>query len=277
MSTSFFENFKQWSFENLPEKIINALPSIIGFLLIIIIGFWLSGVVGKLLVKIMERRNVDKSIHRFMQRSVTIFLRIIVSVIALEQIGISVNSFITAIGAAGITAGLGLQNSISQFASGIQILFNKPFKAGDFIEIGDVQGKVKEIRFMFTTLVTLDNKVVVVPNQTITTKYLINYTAQDMLRIDLTYCISYNDDIEKAKEVLSNVVTSSPNILKTPKPIIGVSEHAASGINLAVFGYCKNDNYWPTYFQMQEDVKLAFDKNNIHIPFNQMDVHIVKE
>lgn len=214
--------------------------------------------------------------HRFVKRSTVIFLRIIVAVIALEQIGFNVNSFITAIGAAGITAGLGLQNSIAQLAGGVQILFNKPFKSGDYVEIGNVQGKVREIRFMYTTLVTNDNKLVVVPNQNITTSTLINYTARDKLRLDLTYTISYDDDIEKAKRVLKQVAEAEPLLLKDPKYTIGVSNHGASGIDIVCFVWCKSENFWPAYFSMQEKVKLAFDKNGIHIPYDQLDVHINK-
>ena len=207
---AFFSDLKQWSFENFPEKFAAALPKIIVFVLVIVIGFWRAKLAGNLMVKILENKNVDKSMHRFVKRSTVIFLRIIVAVIALEQIGFNVNSFITAIGAAGITAGLGLQNSIAQLAGGVQILFNKPFKSGDYVEIGNVQGKVREIRFMYTTLVTNDNKLVVVPNQNITTSTLINYTARDKLRLDLTYTISYDDESEKgAKTGCRSRVASS--------------------------------------------------------------------
>lgn len=271
---SFFSDFKQQSFEQLPEKILESLPKLIVFILVLVIGFWLAGLAGKLIVKILESKNVDKSMHRFIRRSTVIFLRIIVAVIALEQIGFNVNSFITAIGAAGITAGLGLQNSIAQLAGGVQILFNKPFKSGDYIELGDVQGKVKEIRFMYTTLVTNDNKVVVIPNQNITTSNLINYTARDKIRLDLTYTISYDDDIEKAKKLLGKVAQDNKLILKNPPYTVGVSKHGASGVNLALFVWCKSENYWPAYFSMQEEVKLAFDKNSVSIPYDQLDVHI---
>ncbi|MDD6276607.1 MAG: mechanosensitive ion channel, partial [Clostridia bacterium] len=216
ISMSFFEQFKKWGFENLPEKILDFLPNLIAFILVLVIGCQISKLIGKLLVNILRRNGVDYSIHRFLQRSVVIFCNTIVVVIALEQIGITLNSLITAIGAAGITAGLGLQNSIGQFASGIQILFNKPFKSGDYIKLENVEGKVKEIRFMFTTLITNDNKVVVVPNQNITTKNLINYTAQDKMRVDLVYFIGYNDDIEKAKSVLMETARSCEHILKDP-------------------------------------------------------------
>ena len=273
---AFFSDLKQWSFENFPEKFAAALPKIIVFVLVIVIGFWLAKLAGNLMVKILENKNVDKSMHRFVKRSTVIFLRIIVAVIALEQIGFNVNSFITAIGAAGITAGLGLQNSIAQLAGGVQILFNKPFKSGDYVEIGNVQGKVREIRFMYTTLVTNDNKLVVVPNQNITTSTLINYTARDKLRLDLTYTISYDDDIEKAKRVLKQVAEAESLLLKDPKYTIGVSNHGASGIDIVCFVWCKSENFWPAYFSMQEKVKLAFDKNGIHIPYDQLDVHINK-
>lgn len=273
---SFFETFKQWSFENLPEKIMDALPHIISFVLVIVVGFWLSNLAGKLLVKILEKNKVDSSMHRFLMRFLVVLLKIVVVVIALEQIGISVNSFIAALGAGGIAAGFGLQNSIAQFASGMQILFNKPFKSGDYIKLGDVEGKVKEIRFMYTTLITNDNKTVVVPNLNVTTNNLINYSAQGTMRIDLIYSIAYSNDIETAKKVLMNVATSNSNVIKNPKPFVGVNEHGASSIDLVLMVWVDSKNYWDTYFRMQEDVKLAFDRNGITIPFSQLDVHLDK-
>ena len=273
---SFLQTFKDWTFENLPEKIMDALPHIISFLIIIIVGFWLAKLAGKLLVKILESRKVDGSMHRFLSRMLVIFIRIIVFVVALDQIGINVNSFVTAIGAAGITAGLGLQNSIAQFAGGVQILFNKPFKSGDFIEIDGVKGKVREIRFMYTTLITNDNKVVVVPNLTMITKNLINYTTQGIIRVDLVYYIGYDDDIDKAKDVLFKAATSNSYVVKNPKPVVGVCEHGASGVGITLFAWCDSNQYWETFFSLQEDVKKAFDKHGITIPYNQLDVHIQK-
>lgn len=271
---SIVNELKQWSFDNFPEKIMSALPRLIVFILVLVIGFWIARIIGDLIIKILKSKDVDKSMHRFIRRSVIIFLRIIVAVIALEQIGFNVNSFITALGAAGITAGLGLQNSIAQLAGGVQILFNKPFKSGDYIEIGNVQGKVREIRFMYTTLITNDNKIVVVPNQNITTSNLINYTALDKIRVDLTYTVSYDDDIEKVKKVLADVAEKEPLVLKSPHYTIGVSDHGASGVNVVCFVWCKSNDYWQTYFSMQEKVKLAFDKKGISIPYDQLDVHM---
>lgn len=271
---SFLQTFKDWTFENLPEKIIGALPHIIAFVVILVVGFWLSNLAGKLLVKILKNHKVDESMHRFLMRMLVVMLKVVVFVIALDQIGININSFVTAIGAAGITAGLGLQNSIAQFAGGVQILFNKPFKSGDYIEIDGVQGKVREIRFMYTTLITNDNKVVVVPNLNMTTKNLINYTSQGIIRVDLVYYISYGDDIDKAKKILMNTATSNTNVIKNPKPTVGVCEHGASGVGITLFAWCDSKEYWNTFFSLQEEVKKSFDRNGITIPFNQLDVHI---
>ncbi|MBP9988293.1 MAG: mechanosensitive ion channel family protein [Ruminococcus sp.] len=268
-------SIKQWSFENLPEKLYIFLPKILSFVLILVIGFWISNKLGKLLVTILNKRNVDKSVHRFLQRFLTVILKIVVAVIALEQLGFNLNSFITAIGAAGITAGLGLQNSIAQFASGVQILFNKPFKSGDYIEVDGIEGKVKEIRFMYTVLVTRDNKEIVIPNQNITTNHLTNYTSLENRRIEFTFSIGYDENIDKAKKVLLNVATSNSHILNSPKPEVAVSAHAESSVNLVLHAWCKSDNYWNSFYSVQEEVKKAFDKNKINIPFNQLDVHMV--
>lgn len=271
---SFLQTFKDWTFENLPEKIMGALPHIIAFVVILVVGFWLSNLAGKLLVKILKNHKVDESMHRFLMRMLVVMLKVVVFVIALDQIGININSFVTALGAAGITAGLGLQNSIAQFAGGVQILFNKPFKSGDYIEIDGVQGKVREIRFMYTTLITNDNKIVVVPNLNMTTKNLINYTSQGIIRVDLVYYISYGDDIDKAKKILMNTATGNPNVIKNPKPTVGVCEHGASGVGITLLAWCDSREYWNTFFSLQEEVKKSFDKNGITIPFNQLDVHI---
>lgn len=277
MLHSFFDDIKIWGLENLPEKVYNAIPSVIAFLLTIIIGFWIANKSAKLLVKLLERKGVDSSIHRFLQRSVSIFLKIIVSVIALEQLGFNVNSFITAIGAAGITAGLGLQNSIAQFAGGIQILFNKPFKSGDYIKIDGYEGKVKEIRFMYTVLVTNNNKEVIIPNQNIVSSNFMNVTANEKIRMDMIFSISYKDDIKKAKEVLMNVATASECVVNEPKPAVCVQSHGESSINLILYAWCISSNYWPSYHELQEEVKLAFDKHGINIPYNQLDVHMIEE
>lgn len=257
--------------------IIAKIPIIVSAIAILVIGFILSNLIGKLAVKTMQANGVDPSIHSFIRTCITLLLKLAVILSALSTLGVSVSSFLAAIGAAGVTAGLGLQSSVSQVASGIQILINHPFKSGDFVDLGSVSGKVHEIKLMYTVFITVDNKQVIVPNSTITTSNIINYNAENRRRLDLVYSVSYDQDIEKAKQVIADVVSKNQYILSDPEPVIGVKEHAASSINIACLVWVDSNDYWDAFYYMQEQVKLAFDKNGISIPYNQLDIHISKE
>ena len=225
----------------------------------------------------METKGVDSSVHSFIKTMVMFLVNLIFVLSAFSALKIDVSSFLTAIGAAGITAGLGFQSSISQFASGIQIIFNKPFKNGDYIDIGDVSGSVQEIKMMYTTLLTADNKRVIVPNSTITNSNIINYNAEKKRRIDFTFPLSYDADFAKAKEALLEVISKNDLILKTPEPLIAIKEHELRNVNIACLIWCDSNDYWDVYYYMQESVKAAFVKYNIPEPLDQLDVHIVKD
>jgi len=265
--------FSKWV-SDLPMKIYNSIPQIVGAVIIVIIGIFFSRICGKILVKIMKKQRVDESVHHFLKSMLVVSMRIVFVLFALSVLGFDISSFAAAIGAAGITAGLGLQGLISQFASGIEIMFNKPFRAGDFIALESVEGTVEEIHFMNTTLLTPDNKRVVIPNSHITSNNLINYTAQTKRRVNLKFNISYKDDIALAKKVIEDAVAACPHTLDDPTPIVAVSAHNDSAVTIDTLVWCKSTNYWPTFYDMQERVKLDFDKAGINIPFNQLDVHI---
>ncbi len=264
-------------FEELPTKLLDSMPKIIGAAVIIIIGWFFSKLCGKLLIKIMQKNNVDESVHHFLKSMLVVSMRIVFVLFALSVLGFDISSFAAAIGAAGITAGLGLQGLISQFASGIEIMFNKPFKAGDFIELESISGKVEEIHFMNTTLLTVDNKRIVVPNSHITSNNLINYTAQKTRRIDFKFSIGYGDDITKAKEIVSKAVEDCPYTLNEPAPRIAVGGHGESSVIIDTLVWCNSEDYWSAFYDMQERVKLDFDKAGINIPYNQLDVHITNK
>ena len=271
------ELIKERDLEGIIALIISKLPLLISAAIIIAVGFAVANLIGKILIKALCAKGIDPSIHSFIRTIVTLILKFAVILSALSTLNIDVNSFLTALGAAGITAGIGLQSSISQLASGIQILVNHPFKSGDFIDIGSVSGKVHEIKMMYTELITLDNKRVIIPNSTITSSNIINYNSESRRRLDLVFSVSYDADISKAKEVLLETVKANKLILTDPAPIIAVKEHASSSINLACLIWCSSDDYWDAFYSMQEAVKLAFDSNGIPIPYSQLDVHIVKE
>ena len=257
--------------------IISKAPLILAALLILIIGFIISNLIGKLVVKGLQAKGVDPSIHSFIKTIVSLILKFIFILSALSTLNVDISSFITALGAAGVTAGLGLQASISQLASGIQILANHPFKSGDYIDVGTVSGKVREIKMMYTVLITVDNKRVIIPNSYITSNNIINYNAEDRRRLDLVFSVSYDADIAKAKQVILDVVKKNNVVFTDPEPIIAVKEHAASSVNIACLIWCPADEYWNVFYYMQETVKLSFDENNISIPYGQLDVHITKE
>ena len=267
--------FPEW--DDVVKFVVSKAPLLLGAVIIVVVVFVLSNLVGKLVVKGMRARGIDPSIHTFIKTIVVLLLKFAVILSALSTMNVDVNSFIAAIGAAGITAGLGLQASVSQFASGIQILINHPFKSGDYIDLGTVSGKVHEIKMMYTELITVDNKRVIVPNSHITGSNIINYNSESKRRIDLVFGISYDADIAKAKEVIAQTVRKNELILTEPEPIIAVSSQAASSVNISCLVWCHTDDYWNVFYYMQEAVKLAFDENKIAIPYDQLDVHISKD
>ncbi len=268
-------NITQWINDlDIVGKFFTKLPTIILAVIIVVVGYFLAKFAKKLVVKAMKAQNVDPSVYNFIKRMVSAGINFVFIMTALSMF-INIGSLIAAIGAAGVTAGLGLQATVAQFASGIQILMNRPFKTGDFVELNGISGSVADIRFMHTVIITPDNKRITIPNSHITSNHIINYSAESTRRVDLVFSISYSDDISKAKQVIKETALANEFILKDPMPEVYVSSHEASSINLSTKVWCDVDKYWDVYYSMQENVKLAMDKNGINIPFNQLDVHII--
>ena len=251
-------------------------PHLIGSALLFLVGWWLASFLTKIIKNGMSKAKIDAGIVSFSGSILKTTLRIIVIISVLSQIGLNVSSLITAIGAAGVTVGLALKDSLSNFASGMLIIVNHIFHIGDYLEFDGASGTVTNIDMMFTTLITSDNKSIIIPNSMLTSDKIINYSSQETRRLDLTYMVGYNENIPKVKNILNDIINHNNKILKTPKPIVGVAEHLDSGINIAVKVWCSVDNYWNLYYEMQETVKMEFDKNGISIPFNQLDINIKK-
>ena len=271
------DNIASWWEElDIIGTITGKLPTIIIAVALVLIGILISRLVTKIAVKAMKAKGVDPSVYNFIRRILSVFIKSIFILSALSMF-INISSVVAAIGAAGLTAGLGLQDSVSQFASGIQLLINRPFKTGDFVEVNGVAGNVVDVRFMQTVITTPDNKRITIPNSHITTNHIINYSTESTRRVDLIFTISYSDDISHAKRIIANIAANNPQVLESPVPEVYVNSHQASGIELVAKLWCKSKDYWNVYYTMQEDVKLAFDNNSVCIPFNQLDVHIVNE
>lgn len=244
-------------------------------LAILCIGWWVITKVLRLMDKAMDKQGVEVTLQRFLLSFCNIALKVLLLIIFASMIGVETASLIAMLGAAGLAVGLALQGSLSNFAGGVLILFFRPFKGGDVIEAQGFTGHVEEIQIFNTILRTLDNQRVIIPNGLLSNGCVKNIFAESTRRVDMTFGISYQDDILHAKAVLKSVLDADERVLTDPEPDIFVSAHADSSINILVRPWCISEDYWPVYFGTIEAVKLAFDKEGISIPFPQRDVHLI--
>jgi small conductance mechanosensitive channel len=259
---------------NLPDYLMSYGLRIIAALAIFIIGRWVARLMSKLVEKIMIKANVEKTLAKFFRSLCYFLLLAFVVVAAIDKIGIQTTSLVALIGAAGLAIGFALQGSLSNFAAGVMILVFKPFKAGDFVEVAGTLGSVKEVKIFNTILNHPDNRRIIIPNSQVTADKITNFTAIDKRRVDMTFGISYGDDIRKAKNVLMELVESDPRVLKDPAPVVAVSELGDSSVNLVVRPWTKPDDYWGVFFDTTEKGKLELEKAGLTIPFPQRDVHM---
>ena len=262
------------------EKTIEKILEYGGNLLMAVVVFAVGMVLIKLALKItqkaLEKTRLDKSVHKFVMTATRYTLYIILAVVILTSLKVPTAPLVTVLGACGAAVALALKDSLGNIAGGIIILANKPFIRGDVIEVTGITGIVQSIDLLVTTLKTYDNKVITIPNGTITASVLVNYSREEKRRVDLTFTISYDSDIAKAKDVLLAVTESNPDIFADPAPIIGVAEHQDSAILLDLKVWCENSRYYDVRYYLEEQVKLAFDEANITIPYPQMDVRVIK-
>lgn len=245
-------------------------------LAIFIVGRWVAKILIKLLRKGLGKADMDPILVNFVASIVSSLLLLFIIIASLNQLGVDTTSLIAIFGAAGLAIGLALQGSLQNFASGVMLIIFRPFKTGDFVEAGGTSGVVEAISIFTTIMRTGDNREVIVPNGSIYTGTITNYSARDTRRIDMVFGIGYGDDIKKAKQILQQVVEADERVLKDPAPLVAVAELADSSVNFNVRPWVKSPDYWAVKFDLTENVKLAFDENNISIPFPQMDVHMDK-
>jgi len=248
--------------------------SLLMALAILIVGRQLVKLILRLITVALEKSKVEDTVRIFVTNLLNTLLMILVFIAAINQLGIETTSIIAVLGAAGLAIGLALQGSLSNFAAGILIVIYRPYKVGDYIEAGNHAGTVKDIQIFSTVLKTPDNKIVVVPNGSIMNGSIVNYSDQDTRRVDLIISCSYEDDIDKVRSVLEDILKKEKRILKDPKPQIAVAELADSSVNFIFRPWVKRTDYLPVYYSLLEEVKKRFDKEGISIPYPQSDVHI---
>jgi small conductance mechanosensitive channel len=247
---------------------------LIAAVLILVVGRWAALFIRKHLRSMMSKRGVDETLVSFTANLAYTALMAFVIIAAISKLGVQTASFIAVLGAAGLAIGLALQGSLANFAAGVLLILFKPFKAGDYIEGGGVSGVVQEIGIFATELTSPDNTKIIVPNAKMSGDNITNYTAKECRRVDIVAGVSYNDDLDKVKSVLEDVLAGDDRILKDPAARIAVLELADNSVNLVVRPWVNTADYWDVFFATQERIKKRFDAEGISIPFPQRDVHL---
>ena len=284
MSNSVFSsletlNFKSMTLETIVKRIIDwtftgGIKLIIGTLAIVI-GFKIINKLSKRFINLAEKRNVDMTLIKFIKSFISYTLKILlVLIIAGSYWKLELSGLAAIVASAGVAIGLALQGSLSNFAGGFIILLLRPFKVGDYIQTGQFEGTVEQIGVFYTSLTTIDNKVVLIPNGSLSNGSLVNYSAKDTRRVDLVFAVSYESDILKVRGILKDIVQQQRLVLDYPEPFVGLLEQADSSLNFAVRVWVNTPDYWTVYFDLLEEVKLRFDKEEISIPYPQIDLHL---
>ena len=247
---------------------------ILAALAVFIIGRWVVKYLRRLVSRIMEKRDVDPTLVKFITNLTYVALLTFVILAALGMLGIQTTSFIAVLGAAGLAIGLALQGSLSNFAAGVLMIIFRPFKVGDIIEGAGATGVVEEIQIFTTQLVTPDNKTIIIPNAKLTGDNITNYSSKGTRRADMVFGIGYEDDIDKARDIISDIMSNDERVLEDPPPQVIVSELADSSVNFFARPWVNAGDYWGVIFDVTEAVKKRFDAEGISIPFPQRDVHV---
>lgn len=259
---------------------LSFIPTLIFAVIVLILGLLASKLCLFLMNKGLARTKVDITVVKFLRSLVKIVLYVLIFTAILTILGVPTTSIIAVIGTAGLAVGLALQGSLSNLAGGFIILITKPFKVGDFIELNGTSGTVEAITIFYTRLDTIDNKAVYIPNGTVINATVSNATENALRRVDLTFTISYDDDYDEAVKAIKDVIGRNDKVITEipgKEPFVGLLEHGASAIVIAVRPWCSKGDYWEVFFRMQEDIRREFLKKGISIPYNQLDVHVIND
>ena len=255
------------------------LPKVVLAVVTLVVGFWIIKRVIKGMNRVLGHKAVDDTLQKFMTSFIDVLLKILLLVAVAGMVGVETTSFIAMLGAIGLAVGLALQGSLGNFAGGVLILFFKPYRVGDIVEAQGYTGKVWDIQIFNTILITYDNQRIVIPNGLMSNGCIKNIFVEPQRRIDIEFGISYGDSIEAARAAIQSVIDHDDRILGSGNfdPDIFVSAHADSSINMLTRVWVNSEDYWPVYFGLFEQVKYAFDKAGITIPFPQRDVHLFQQ
>ena len=254
-------------FKKILDSFLEFLPNLIFSIVLLLVGWVLSKHLTKFIVNFIKKSKVDPAAVYFFKSLILITLRIAVILTALGQLGVNVSTIVTALGAATVTVGLALQDTLGNVASGILLIFTQPFKKGDYLKIDQDEGTVTKISLFSTHMNTADNKEIVIPNKNVTSESVINYSSNKERRVDLTFNIAYNNDVLATKKIIRDVIDNNKKILHEKEAVIGVFSQNDRCLTLDVKFWCKTEDYWDLYYKIEEQINIAFDKNGVKIPY----------
>ena len=256
--------------------LLDFIGNLIVAVLILFIGLRISKYIVKICTKIFEQSKMDPMLQSFLISFLKIALKILIFIFAITKLGIAASSIIAVVGSAGLAVGLSLQGALSNIAGGVILLLIKPFQVGDYIleDSSGKEGTVQAIGIMYTRLLSVDNKTIMIPNGSLSAASITNYTYQEKRKIDLRIGVGYHDDIRKVRETLFEVRHQEPALLEDEPIQIFVSDYKDSCIEMGIRYFVKTEDYWPSRWRVLENIKYAFDENGISIPFNKLDVNI---
>ena len=252
--------------------ITEGIKVLVGVILLFIL-FKITNFFTRRFDKLLNRKMIEPTIIRVIVPLTRRVVKFVLVLIFLDYLGIQTASITAAIASAGVAIGLALQGSLSNLAGGIVILVMHPYKIGDYVQCDGYEGTVTDIKLFYTYLKTGDNKVVVMPNGKVSNEHIVNVNQNETRRQDLVFSISYNDDFEKAKQIILDCIKEMDYVLEDPAPFVNITEHASSSINILARFWVPTEKYWDSKWFMLERVKKAFDENKIEIPYPQLDVH----
>lgn len=247
---------------------------VLAALAVFVIGRWVSRKLVRAMIIVLEKRDIDPTITRFLQNVANAVLLVVILIAALNQLGVETSSMLAVLGAAGLAIGLALKDSLSNIASGVLMVAFRPFRVGDFVETAGQRGKVGKISVFYTELLTPDNKLVIIPNSLVTGGVITNFTAEDNRRLELAVGVSYDTDLPRARVLLLDMLNKHPRVLHDPEPVVGVLAFSESSIDFTLRAWVKADDVWTATFELNEEIKRTLDANSIEIPFPQRVLHI---
>lgn len=254
-----------------------TLTGVIKIIVLAIVLLILVKLLCKLFLGIIEKSKIDPSLHGFLRATIKIVLYFIAVMILAGSLNVDVTSLIALLSVAGLALSLALQGALGNLASGIVILTTKPFHVGDYVSIGAEEGFVEEIGMTYTRLATWDKRVIHIPNSSVTSANVVNYSTEGKRRVDLTICASYDSGIETVKETLREAVASVPQVLKDEDVFARVTGYKDNGIEYAVRAWCFNDDYWDAYFNLLEAMKNTFDAKGVQMSYPNINVHMYQK